>query len=61
MSEPDGPARPWAQLGPQEQTELLIEYGRWLDTLPPTCRLETKIARFRSWLLSRGVDYRDEA
>ena len=50
--------RDWHSLDAEEQTRLQVEYGRYLDTLPPTCSLETKIARFRRWLAPRGVDYR---
>lgn len=49
--------RPWTELTEEEQTRLRIAYGHHLDTLPPTCSLETKIERFRHWLASQGVDY----
>jgi hypothetical protein len=48
---------PWNQLSGERQTELRIEYGHYLDSLPPTCSLETKIERFGRWLLERGVRY----
>lgn len=56
MTEP--PLRPWEGLTPEEQLQLREAYGHYLDTLPPTCSLETKIERFRRWLAERGVDYR---
>jgi hypothetical protein len=52
------PPRDWAELGEEEQTRLQIAYGRYLDSLPPTCSLETKIERFRRWLADRGIEYR---
>jgi hypothetical protein len=62
MSEPcptgPRPLRDWNRLDPEEQTRLQVEYGRYLDTLPPTCSLEAKIERFRRWLAPRGIDYR---
>lgn len=53
------PLRDWATLGDEEQTRLQIAYGQHLDSLPPTCSLETKIERFRGWLRDQGIDYRD--
>jgi len=51
--------RDWDSLDPDEQTAIRIEYGRYLDSLPPTCSLETKIERFRNWLREqKGIDYR---
>ncbi|NEV64083.1 hypothetical protein [Thiorhodococcus minor] len=47
--------RAWEDLDPQAQTDLRIAFGQYLDTLPPTCSLETKIQRFQSWLLARGI------
>lgn len=49
--------RPWNGLDSDEQTRLQIAYGQWLDQLPPTCSLETKIARFTAWLEQQGIDY----
>lgn len=51
-------SRDWAGLGEEEQTRLQIAYGHYLDSLPPTCSLETKIARFRRWLADQGIAYR---
>lgn len=56
MSESTG-LRDWHSLTPDEQVALQEEYGRYLDTLPPTCSLETKIERFNRWLAERGVHY----
>lgn len=42
--------RDWGQLTPEEQTKIQIEYGYYLDTLPPTCSMDTKLERFRQWL-----------
>ncbi|WP_058555744.1 hypothetical protein [Thiohalocapsa sp. ML1] len=56
----DSPRRDWAALEDAEQTELRVAFGHYLDALPPTCSLDTKIERFRTWLAARGIDYRDE-
>jgi hypothetical protein len=47
----------WNQLSSERQTEPRIEYGHFLDSLPPTCSLETRIERFSRWLQERGVRY----
>jgi hypothetical protein len=47
----------WSELGEERQTELLVEYGDYLDQLPPTCSLEEKNRRFSRWLAERGIDY----
>jgi hypothetical protein len=52
------PRREWAELGDDEQTRLQVAYGHYLDSLPPTCSLETKIERFRHWLATQGIVYR---
>jgi hypothetical protein len=50
--------RDWSQLHPDEQNSVRIEYGRYLDSLPPTCSMDTKIERFRRWLREeKGIDY----
>jgi hypothetical protein len=49
--------KPWADLSPEEQLALREAYGRYLDTLPPTCDLEVKLDRFRAWLAERGVRF----
>lgn len=53
----ESPLRDWATLSAEEQLTLREAYGHYLDTLPPTCSLETKIERFRHWLAERGVHY----
>ena len=47
----------WHQLDAREQLQLREAYGHYLDTLPPTCDLEEKTARFRRWLAKRGIRY----
>ncbi|MFM1891583.1 MAG: hypothetical protein RLZ44_660 [Pseudomonadota bacterium] len=54
---PDQQLRDWTRLRPDEQLALREAFGRYLDSLPPTCSLETKIARFQRWLAERGVHY----
>ena len=49
--------RPWDSLDTEEQTDLRVAFGRYLDTLPPTCSLKTKVQRFRRWLQDHGIDY----
>lgn len=51
--------RTWTRLDPEEQTDLRVAFGHYLDTLPPTCSLERKVERFQSWLQHHGVDYED--
>jgi hypothetical protein len=53
----DDQPRAWEDLDRAEQTRLLVEYGRYLDGLPPTCSLEEKDARFARWLAELGVRY----
>jgi hypothetical protein len=48
---------PWESLSVDQQLELRETYGHYLDSLPPTCSLETKIERFRPWLKARGINY----
>jgi hypothetical protein len=47
----------WETLQRDEQFKLLIEYGYYLDALPPTCSMETKEQRLKVWLAERGIDY----
>ncbi|MGM0593696.1 MAG: hypothetical protein ACQETD_04080 [Pseudomonadota bacterium] len=47
----------WEELERDEQINLLIEYGDYLDGLPPTCSMETKEQRLRAWLAEKGIDY----
>jgi hypothetical protein len=49
--------RSWDSLDTEEQADLRVAFGRYLDTLPPTCSLETKVQRFRRWLQGHGIDY----
>jgi hypothetical protein len=49
---------PWERISSERQIELREEYGHHLDSLPPTCSLETKIERFRHWLKERGIFYK---
>jgi hypothetical protein len=48
---------PWNDLDEARQLRLREDYGRYLDSLPPTCDLETKTERFRAWLAERGVAF----
>ena len=58
MSDPKD-LTPWEHLSSERQTELRIEFGHYLDTLPKTCSLETKIERFSNWLHALGIRYAD--
>jgi hypothetical protein len=59
MSDADSKsAIPWEALSAERQLELREQYGCYLDSLPPTCSLETKIERFRHWLNQRGIFYK---
>lgn len=51
------PLRQWNDLSAEQQLALREAYGHYLDSLPPTCDLETKIERFKRWLAEQGVDY----
>ncbi len=62
LAAPDNPEQakkrtriPWDKLSADEQLRLRVDYGRYLDQLPPTCSLEEKNARFARWLVVRGV------
>lgn len=59
MAEPDS-LRDWDDLEAEEQLALREAYGHYLDSLPPTCSLEAKIERFRSWLAERDVRYEND-
>jgi hypothetical protein len=50
---------PWESLTQEQQIALRDRFGYYLDNLPPTCSLATKIARFQYWLEEQGVAYRD--
>ena len=47
----------WDELTDEEQDRLLDAFGFYLDQLPPTCSMESKVARFRHWLRENGVNY----
>jgi len=49
----------WETLSPQRQLELRESYGRYLNGLPPTCSMKSKIERFRRWLEERNIRYPD--
>jgi hypothetical protein len=51
-NEQDKVLQNWESLEPEEQSNILVEYGYYLDTLPPTCSMELKNERFRNWLLA---------
>jgi hypothetical protein len=53
----DARLRDWRDLSSVERLALREAYGRYLDSLPPTCYLDNKIARFQRWLAERGVAY----
>lgn len=55
-ADPTAPRR-WSALDVDAQTGLQIAFGHWLDGLPPTCAMATKVARFKGWLRERGVIY----
>lgn len=58
MSEKDQSLTPWDALSDERQLVLRESYGHYLDTLPPTCSMETKIERFQRWLAEEhGVSY----
>ncbi|MCB1865725.1 MAG: hypothetical protein KDG50_09865 [Chromatiales bacterium] len=58
MSEADAAtAREWSQLSDDERLRLRIDYGAYLDTLPPTCSLDEKHTRFGNWLAERDIHY----
>jgi hypothetical protein len=48
---------PWESLTMDRQLELREAYGHYLDSLPPTCSMETKIECFRHWLEEQGIRY----
>ena len=49
--------RPWTDLDEATRTRLLVGHQRWLDTQPPTCALDTKVERFKSWLAEHGIAF----
>jgi hypothetical protein len=61
MRDPSRPPRDWRSLSEDTQIELRIAFGHYLDSLPPTCSLGTKIERFRHWLAEHGIRYDADA
>ncbi|MET0063539.1 MAG: hypothetical protein ABW176_14710 [Candidatus Thiodiazotropha endolucinida] len=49
----------WEHLDRQQQLKLREAFGHHLDTLPPSCSLDTKIARFQEWLSLKDIQYKD--
>ena len=47
--------RRWQDLNEDEQLQLRESFGHYLDSLPPTCSMESKIARFQQWLAQREI------
>ncbi len=47
----------WDDLDKEQKTTLLVEYGYYLDTLPPTCSLQSKNERFAQWLAEKNIFY----
>ncbi|MET0026762.1 MAG: hypothetical protein ABW101_03930 [Candidatus Thiodiazotropha sp.] len=50
----------WTSLDQEQQLKLREAYGHYLDTLPPTCSLDMKIARFKEWLARQGIRFEME-
>ena len=50
----------WNRLKREEQLRLREAFGHYLDTLPPACSLDMKIARFQDWLSRKGIQYGHE-
>jgi hypothetical protein len=48
---------PWSDLTPEQQLQLRMDYQAHLDSLPPTCSLDDKVAAFAAWLASRDVAF----
>lgn len=48
----------WNALDIEKQTNILIEYGYYLDLLPPTCSIQTKNERFSKWLADKNIEYK---
>jgi hypothetical protein len=47
----------WAELTPAAQLALRIDYQAHLDSLPPTCAMDDKVAAFADWLAARDVGF----
>ena len=52
-----GAMEKWSLLDQGRQLALREAFGRYLDGLPPTCSMDTKVARFRDWLARQGIDF----
>jgi hypothetical protein len=50
----------WERLDRHEQVKLREAFGHYLDTLPPSCSLDMKIARFQEWLNLKGIHYKEQ-
>lgn len=49
--------RKWGELTAEEQLALRLAYQAHLDTLPPTCEMGDKVARFADWLVGHNVRF----
>jgi phage antirepressor YoqD-like protein len=49
----------WEYLDRLQQIKLRDTFGHYLDTLPPGCSLDMKIAQFQEWLRKKGIQYND--
>lgn len=50
----------WHDLSSDEQLQLRLDYQAYLDSLPPTCSLDDKVAAFAMWLAERDVSFSAE-
>jgi len=48
---------PWSKLSRDEQLALRMAYQAHLDSLPPSCSLDDKVAAFADWLAARDVSF----
>lgn len=53
----DETLRPWPSLSKDEQLALRLAYQPEMESMPPTCSIEAKTARFSRFLASRGVAF----
>jgi hypothetical protein len=47
----------WKDLSADQQLQLRLDYQAHLDSLPPTCSLDDKVAAFANWLAERDVAF----
>jgi hypothetical protein len=47
----------WAELSSDDQLRLRLAYQAHLDSLPPTCNLDDKVAAFADWLARHDVAF----